>query len=250
MSGMMQPPGGPMPPGPQQPPPGMKLNPAFAQWMQQAQEVQKIQAENARRQAEFQAAVELIRKDGITGFRLDIETDSTIASDEQAEKQARIEFMQQFIPLLQNVVPVAQGNPDLAELAKEATLFAVRGFQVARTLEESIEKAFDAIGKMPPNPKVSGQQDKGSHQNPAIEAAKVQADVQDTHIKAQADMAAVQQRQQEAVLKAQTDAAKVQVEREKAQANTAVQLAELQQRDRHAEAQRQHEAAQNVGRLV
>ncbi len=113
--------------------------------------------ENSQKQAAFDAAVKLIKDDGPHGFRIDIEADSTIAPDEQAEKQMRVEFLSEMIPMLNQVVPFAQGNPPLAALAKEMTLFAVRGFRVGRQLEETFEKAFDAIGKMQPNPKVSGE---------------------------------------------------------------------------------------------
>jgi hypothetical protein len=98
---------------------------------------------------QFAAAVALMREDGAQGFRIDIEADSTIAPDEQAEKQARVEFLQQMVPLLEQVVPLAMGNPALASVCREITLFAARGFRIARTLEETLEQAFDALGRMP-----------------------------------------------------------------------------------------------------
>ena len=244
-----QQPGPPQAPGPPMgAPPGMMPNPAYAQWAQAAAQVQAVQAENARRQKQFDDAVALIRSDGVHGFRLDIETDSTIAPDEQAEKQARIEFMQQFIPLLETVVPVAQGNPAIASLAKEATLFAVRGFPVARGLEEAIEQAFDQIGEGPPNPKLAGE--KGTQQNPQIEAAKVQADVQDTQVKARTDMAAIAQKQQQAVLDAQVSGAKLQAEEQRAQAQMAMQAAEIGMKDQLERARLTHMAARNAQGLV
>ncbi len=45
---------------------------------------------------------------------------------------------------------MAQGNPQMAELAKQFALFGARGFRVARPLEESIEAAFDTLAGMPP----------------------------------------------------------------------------------------------------
>jgi hypothetical protein len=153
-------PGGPpqqqQPPQPPQPPPLSQEAQQFAQqtaqWQQQAQQVQALQGENQKRQAAFAEACQLIREDGVHGFKIDIEADSTIAPDEQAEKAARTEFLGKFVPLMENVIPLAQGNPALAALAKEIALFGVRGFPVARSLEETIEEAFDAIAKMPPQP--------------------------------------------------------------------------------------------------
>jgi len=161
------PPGGPPPmspgapggsPAPQapQPPPlspqAQQYMAAMASWQQQQQQVQQIQAANQQKQQEFDAACELIRQDGVHGFKIDIEADSTIAPDEQAEKASRTEFLGKFIPLMEQVVPMAMGNPALAELSKEIVLFGVRAFPAARGLEETVEKAFDALAKMPPHP--------------------------------------------------------------------------------------------------
>jgi hypothetical protein len=55
--------------------------------------------------------VALIKKDGPHGFRIDIEADSTIAPDEQAEKASRTQFMREFVPFMQTMVPIAQGKP-------------------------------------------------------------------------------------------------------------------------------------------
>lgn len=218
MSQTMQPAGQPMPPGIPGPPPGQQMppnapvgpssggqvpapppsppqpqiNPAYAQWMQANQQRQQIIAQNAHKQAQFDAACALIRSDGVRGFKLDIEADSTIAPDEQAEKQSRIEFLQQIVPFMEQIVPIAQGSPEMSTLMSEIAMFAVRGFRVARTLEESFEKAFKVLGTMPPPP-AKGQ---GKQQDPQIEMAKVQANVQDTQVRAQTDMAETQSKTQ------------------------------------------------------
>lgn len=167
---------------PQQPPqaPQAQPNPAFMQWQQLAQQVQAVQAKNQQRQQQFDAAVAMIKKDGDYGFRIDIEADSTIAPDEQAEKQARTEFLHEFVPFMQQLVPISQGNPEMAELAKQFALFAVRGFRVARPLEDSVEAAFDALAKMPPHPT---QQQKPGSQVDSPQALAVRT--QETNQKAQ-----------------------------------------------------------------
>ena len=93
-----------------------------------------------------------------------------------------------MVPLLQQVIPFAQGQPAVASLAKEMVLFAARGFKVGRTLEEPLEQAFDAIAKMPPNPKASGQQGgKGDGKSSAGELAMAQAHEKDAQLDAQAE---------------------------------------------------------------
>lgn len=161
---MAGPPGAP--PGPPQAPPPppdpaiQAYQAQMAQWQQALQQVQAIVAKNQQKQQSFDQAVALIKSDGMHGFRIDIEADSTIAPDEQQEKQSRVEFMQQFIPFLGQIIPFCQGNPAMAALGREMTLFTVRAFRVARPLEESIGKAFDAFAQMQPNPKATGQDNK------------------------------------------------------------------------------------------
>ena len=150
-------------------------------WQQMAQKVQAVVNDNNAKQAEFQAAVDLIKKDSSHGFRIDIEADSTIAPDEQAEKQSRTQFMQQFVPFMETMVPIAKGNPEMAELAKEFTLFVVRGWRVARPLEETIGKAFTALAQLPPDPPLGAAQGASKGKSPqelALEAHQTQTDAQ------------------------------------------------------------------------
>lgn len=176
--------GPPMPPAP--PSPAVQAFQQAMQAYQQAQQqLQATQAENARRQQQFEAAVQLLREDVHADFRIDIEADSTIQVDENAEKQARTEFLQQMVPLLEQVIPLAQGVPPMAALAKEIVLFAARAFKTGRTLEEALEAAFDAIAQMPQNPKAQGRDGKSAGGN---DPAMAQAKMQDSQLDAKVDM--------------------------------------------------------------
>jgi hypothetical protein len=177
---------GPGVPGaaPQQPPdPAMQaFQQQIAQWQQAMQAAMQVQQQNQQKQQQFDAAVALIKQDGVHGFRIDIEADSTIAPDEQAEKKSRVEFMAQFVPFMQQIIPVAQGNPAMAAMAEEMTLFVVRAFKVARPLEESISKAFAAIAQMqPPQPPQGSGVD--SPADLALRAKEITAKSQDTNVK-------------------------------------------------------------------
>lgn len=145
-------------PMPQPPPKVAQFYQQVMQWKQAQAQVQQVQQANQQKQQQFDEAVQLIKQDGEFGFRIDIETDSTIAPDEQAEKQARTEFVGMLVPFMEKAVPFAQGNPALADFIKEITLFAARGFKIARSFEETIEKAFAALAQMPMNPKATGQE--------------------------------------------------------------------------------------------
>lgn len=135
----------------------MQPNPAFQQWMQFKQLRDQAIQKNAAAQKKFDDAVALIKKDGVTGFRIDIEADSTIAPDEEAEKQSRTEFLQQFVPFMQQIIPFAMGNPAAADFAEKLTLFAMRPFKVARNLEESITALFEELKHMPPPQATNGK---------------------------------------------------------------------------------------------
>lgn len=227
-----QPPQGGMPQ--QQPaPPSPEMQAyaqAMAQWEQKAQEVAGIIAKNAQAQHQFDEAVKVIKRDGVHGFRIDIEADSTIAPDEQQEKQSRTEFMNTMVPLLNQTIPLAQGNPPLAELAKELTLFTVRGFRAGRPLEECIEKTFDAIGKMAPHPTMAGPQQKQQGPSGQEIAADSAAKAHETETNAAA--------------KAQDTQANAAVKVHEIQSKEGVERAKLAQQAADSTADRQLKAAE------
>jgi hypothetical protein len=72
-------------------------------------------------------------------YAIDIESDSTIAQDEQQEKQDRTEFIQAFTGFVQTVLPMQQQGLIPADLANAALLFFVGSFRHGRVLEEQIE---------------------------------------------------------------------------------------------------------------
>ena len=119
----------------------------MAQYQQAAQAAQRVQQANRQKQQQFDAAVALIKQDGLRGFRIDIEADSTIAPDEPAEKQARVEFMEQFVPFMQQIVPRPQGNPAGASMAKEITLFVMRGLPCCTGARRNCDKALRHVGQ-------------------------------------------------------------------------------------------------------
>lgn len=219
-----------MPGAPPQPaqPPQPQPNPAYQQWEQAAQARALVMATNAAKQKMFDEAVALIKKDGITGFRLDIETDSTIAIDAEQDREDRTRFLGVLMPALQQVVPLVMGNPAATDFGKELIMFGVRGFPIARSLEDSIEKFFDSLAGMPPPQPKGAQQKPGP--NPQIEAAKVQADVHDSDQKAATERLAIMQKAQKAQMDREIDVMRLQAEQERNQTQLAIQQMESQHR--------------------
>ena len=93
----------------------------------------------------FPQAVQLLKDETAREFRVDIETDSTIQPDEQADKESRLEFLNAVMPFMQQAIEMARGAPDAAPLIGDVLLFAVRGFKVGRALETSIEQAVEGM---------------------------------------------------------------------------------------------------------
>jgi hypothetical protein len=100
----------------------------------------------------FQAAVALLRKDRLRSFRVDIETDSTIEPDAQAEKQARTEFITAVTQFLAQAGEMAIQMPQLMPVLGRMLLFAARGFRVGRDLESALETLVDDLEKQARNP--------------------------------------------------------------------------------------------------
>jgi hypothetical protein len=133
---------------------------------------------------------ELIRDKALITFRLDIETDSTVLSNAQQERADRTAFIQAITQFIEGWGPIVQQRPELGPLAGELMKFGVKGFPVARELEEVIDKTvMDMEAKLaqpqppPPNPEM--EKAKADIQ---ISQSKAQSDIQVNTQKAQNDM--------------------------------------------------------------
>jgi hypothetical protein len=100
----------------------------------------------------FQQAIQLLRNDKLRGFRIEVETDSTIEPDAQAEKQARVEFLGAMAQFMPQAIQAAQNLPAMGPLMGKALLFAMRGFRVGRELESAVEETIAILEKQAANP--------------------------------------------------------------------------------------------------
>ncbi|MDV4156952.1 hypothetical protein [Rhizobium brockwellii] len=111
-------------------------------------EVQKMME-----QPTIDEVVQLLRNDSVRGFRIDIETDSTIEPDEDAEKQRRMEFVQMVGGFMQQAGAIAQQTPMLVPVMVETLLFAARGFRAGRQLENTLEQVGAQLSQSATAPK-------------------------------------------------------------------------------------------------
>lgn len=116
-------------------------------------------------------------------FVFDIETDSTIYPDEQAEKASRNEFAQAFAQASAGLAPLVATGPAGATLAGELLKFQLGAYRAGRQLDDSIDEWIKEVQSQPP----SGEDDANAQ---IAEANKILAEAEQQ--KAQAAMASVQ----------------------------------------------------------
>jgi hypothetical protein len=142
-------------------------------------------------------AIELIKNDKLRNFRVEIETDSTIAADEQADKQSRVEFITAVSEFVTAWGPILAATPQLAPMASEFLKFAIRGFKTGEALEAVVEQTMDSLMQQsaaPPQPdpaqEMQAQADQTKAQAEVIKAEagvqKAGIDMQKANIEAQA----------------------------------------------------------------
>ena len=82
--------------------------------------------------------IETLRSDMSRSYAIDVETDSTIAQDEQQEKTDRLEFVKTITEYLGAMAPLQNAVP--ADLTNALLTFVTRSFRHGRLIEEQIEQ--------------------------------------------------------------------------------------------------------------
>lgn len=118
----------------------------------------------------------LLKNPVLREFRIGVETDSTIRTDEDADREARMAF----IDSVGKMIAGAQSVPHpMIPAAGELILFGIRGFKVARNLERVFEDAIDQLKDMPPPPDPEMQKAQMEQETAKVTAQiKAQSDAQ------------------------------------------------------------------------
>lgn len=231
-----------------------KAEQQLAQAMQQAQASgQQVDPQQVQQQIVQQAAPEIeklqktptvekimafLRDQKTRPFVLDIETDSTIQLDEQAEKQSRTEFLGMLGQSLGQLGELVAAEPKAAGFAAEVLKFAMAPFRAGRELEGKLEEFADAMasraGQEKPNPEAEkakaelAMKDKELQGKMQIEQMKMKADAearaQEQQFKAQENQAKMAQ----ISAQMERDERKGQLEERKLQMEIAAKERELQ----------------------
>jgi hypothetical protein len=143
----------------------------------------------------FQNAHRQMQDDALRSFAIDIETDSTIAADEIADKQGVAEFTQAMSSYLGQIFPIVQQQPRSIKPLGRMMLWMARKFRIARDVEDEIEDFLQAFEQLPEDQKnaqnAEAQQKQAEMQ---MEAQKTQAELQ---LKQQESQAEIQRKNQE-----------------------------------------------------
>jgi hypothetical protein len=151
-------------------------------------------------------ALQLLRDDLTRGFRIDIETDSMVEADEQADKEAATELLTGSSQFMERVVAAMETAPDVVPLMLEVFMFALRRYKVGKTIEGQYQETFDRLMQKIQNPEPK----------PDPEMAKVQAEQQREEMRLQIEQAQNQARMQADMAIAQAKAqVEAQLERER-----------------------------------
>ncbi len=120
----------------------------FQQAQQQILAKYAPQLKEASEQVPIEDVMKLLRDDKARGFAFEIETDSTVLTDEMQEKESRNEFLTVFSSATQGLMGLAAMGPAAAKLAGEVMKFALQPYRVGRTLNGVIDEFIDAAPQM------------------------------------------------------------------------------------------------------
>lgn len=186
--------------------------------------------------------VELLRRDVMREYRIDVETDSTIRADLTRHQENMGQFVQGFASLVQALGPVVQEGAMPGDVAAAILTGFARNFKLGKQAEDALERLGDDAQKakqQPPKPSPEEMKMQAEGQRMQMEAGIAQQ-------QAQADMAA---KQQDAQLKAQLGQMDLQLkEREMAMREREMQMELLFKQREHelrmAELEMQAQAGQ------
>jgi len=190
---------------------------------QQMQQQAAMQAQQAE-QAKFDKALEILRSDKLRGFRVDIETDSTLQADAEADKMAATELFSATMQGINAIAPIVQVAPELVDPVGDMLLFTFRRFRVGRSMESGLEDALtkvkERLEEQAANPQPSPEQ-----QAAQAEMQKQQMEMQRAREEHQVDM---QAKQAEFALEQQKAQMELDMERQRNEMEMAKMQAELQ----------------------
>lgn len=97
----------------------------------------------------FERALMILRSNPLRRFRIKIDEKKLASADMAEDREQRSAFTASLSQLLQAALPVAEKYPAAGPFLKSIVLFAVRGFDMARSEEQGLEEALDNLINTP-----------------------------------------------------------------------------------------------------
>jgi hypothetical protein len=189
-----------------------------AQMMAQQQQPMPRQLEEILQKPTWEECMQVLRDDKQRSYRVDIETDSTIAGDQAMDQKSVTELLTGVSTFISNAGPAVAAGYLPLDAAKAMLMSAVRRFRMGREVED----ALDMIGE---DENDSGAA--GDGQEIQAQQMEQQAAAQADQMKMQAEQAKMQMEQQNSAFKAQDTQQKTRMEQDKMQIDAKVQQASL-----------------------
>ena len=151
----------------------------------------------------FEEVMGFLQDDRARSFTVQIETDSTIQPDEDAEKNRRTEFVTAVGGLFQQAAPLIMQAPQIGPFMGEVLKFAAQGFRAGRPLESAIDQLVEQMEQMA----LQAQQPQQPQPDPALEAKREQEELKAQGVRAQTEAKVVSAQADIMKTQAQTEAA-------------------------------------------
>ena len=158
----------------------------------------------------YRAAIGML-KENEKRFRIELETDSTIAINEQFDKAMRIELVNILTAALEKTANVAATQPGLVKIDLHAMKYLIQGFRQGKMFQTEITQAIDDVIKQLENTP------------PGFNKDQEEINIKKEELKIYA---------QEVGMKAGSDQAKVQIEGTKAQTEQMAAMTDAQVKQR------------------
>ena len=146
----------------------------------------------------FEEAIKMLRSDARRAFNIDVETDSTIAADEQKEKEGLAEAMQAISGYVGAIFPLVQAGAIPMPVAMGLLQDYLRKFRFGRKLDDLLDEL--AQSQPPPN-----QQEQAEQQKQSAEMQKMQMEMQAEQQKMQLEIEKLKQQAQIEMQKKQAE---------------------------------------------
>lgn len=203
------------------------------------------------RQPTVEGLRDLLRDQRLRPFALDIETDSTITPDENAQKQRATEYVTAMGGFLAQALPQLQQFPQAAPFVAQTFKFIQGQFRVGRQMDQVVDELVDKMQALaeqgsPPDPNAAkSQADADAAKNDGqIRLVEAQTRAQESHEKSQRAAMEIEERRLDLATKVRLADHEFQA----SQAESAAKLATMSRQSQRDD--EQHQQSLEIQRLT